>query len=173
MKKTLSIVAILAGLSFSAVAQEVKEVKKREVRQEVRNRKQVRDFKKKDRSPEEIAKLKIERLDKVLKFTEKQKEEVYALELGKAKNRFAKREAMRIEMENQRKEMKENREAFDKILTPEQKELMKKEFAENRRDRLNKGEEKFKHREFRRKRMHDKVSPEKLDTPIKENSSNS
>ena len=88
-----------------------------------------------DRSAEEIAKSRTERLDKTLKFTEAQKEKVYALELEKAERFKENRKENKRNREDWRKQAENDRQALEKILTDEQKEIIKESRMSNRRGR--------------------------------------
>lgn len=163
MKKILTLAALFAGLSISAYAQDSTRVQqKKEVRQEVKHRKHHRADRLQKKTPEEIAQLKTDRLDKELKFTEAQKKEVYAYHLDQAKKWKVKHEEMQVERDARRKEMKAEREEFQKLLTPEQQEIMKNKMVENRKDRFNRdGQRNFKDRQMKRKGMDRKMPVEK------------
>src|SRR5699024_10960508 len=87
-----------------------------------------------DRSAEEIAKSRTERLDKPLKFTEAQKEKVYALELEKAERVKENRKENKRNREDRRKQAENDHQALEKILTDEQKEIIKESRMSNRRE---------------------------------------
>ncbi|MEI5983869.1 MULTISPECIES: hypothetical protein [Sphingobacterium] len=171
MKKIFTIAALVAGISFSALSQE----KKEEVRQDVKKERRMKIDRKemKPKSPEEIAKLKTEHMDKELKFTEAQKKEVYVFQLEKAKKMEAKRNEMIAAREIHRKEMKAEQDAFQKLLTPEQLAIFKDKLADGKRGRFERGGKEFRTREMRHKRMDRKMPIEKETKEVKENSSNS
>src|SRR5690606_42021533 len=77
MKKALSLAVLFAGISLATFAQEHKEIDKRLIKKERKHPRMVKKMEK--QTPEEIAKLKTERLDKQLKFTDAQRNEVYAV----------------------------------------------------------------------------------------------
>lgn len=96
-------------------------------------------------SVEEIAKMRVDRLDKVVKLSESQKEKVYALELEKAermkKNRAENRSANQNNREQWQKQMEKDRQALDEILNDEQKEKIKNSRMSQRRGRgMNNGQ---------------------------------
>ncbi len=169
MKKILTFAALFAGLSFAASAQTQDSVKK-EVRQEMKHRKQVRSGHKmgkmQSKTPEEIAKMKTERLDKELKFTDKQKQDIYAYNLDQAKKWKEKQEVRKADREARRTEMKAEREEFLKLLTPEQQETLKNKMAENRKDRMDRGERNH-HRQMKRRNMDRKP----VEKPVEETKS--
>lgn len=155
MKKILTFAALFAGLSISAFAQQQDSVKKvkHEVRQEIKYKKNFRGDRSQSKTPEEIAKMKTDRLDSQLKFTENQKKEVYAYQLNQANKWKVKQEARKADFEARKNEMKAEREAFMKLLTPEQQEQLKNKVAESRKDRVGRGEKNFKQRQMKRKGM--------------------
>lgn len=134
--KKLVLSLLMSGLLFTGFAQENKDVKpggKKKVEH--------RDPKFNglaDKSPEEIAKLKTDRLDEKLKFTDKQRKEIYVLNLQQAKKDKTLFEQRKKEQQKLAQERKTEREKMLKILTPEQRELMKNGFAENRKNRFQK-----------------------------------
>ncbi|WP_312698051.1 hypothetical protein [Sphingobacterium mizutaii] len=158
MKKILTFAALFAGLSFAASAQTQDSVKKdrSEVRQEMKHRKHVRGGdrmgKMMNKTPEEIAKMKTDRLDKELKFTDKQKQDVYTYNLDQAKKWKEKQETRKADREARKNEMKAERDEFMKLLTPEQQEILKNKMAENRKGRMDRGD-RSQHRQMKRRDM--------------------
>lgn len=154
MKKVLSMAVLFLGLSAVTFAQERgKENVKRTDKKHV-----VKKHEGAVKSPEELAKIRTERLDKTLKFTDKQRKEVYALNLEQAKKQHEHKEIRSKEMEARRKEMKANQEKFKNILTPEQQKILAdnvKYKMENRREgRFNKGKDGERpHRRFSDKKV--------------------
>lgn len=161
MKKILTFAALFAGLSFAASAQQQDSVKKdrSEVRQEMKHRKHVRGGdrmgKMENKTPEDIAKMKTDRLDKELKLSEDQKKNIYAYHLDQAKKWKEKQEDRKADREARKNEMKAEREEFLKMLTPEQQEVLKNKMAENRKERFDRGDRnnkrQMKRRDFDRK----------------------
>ncbi|MHC8949251.1 hypothetical protein [Sphingobacterium hungaricum] len=126
MKKILVFGLTFLGISFASIAQEqvdsVKNTKgKKHPRSEFVNK-----------TPEELAQMKTNRLDKELKFTEAQKKEVYALNLKTAQEQKLRFEQRKKEMEARKQDLRASREYLLKILTPEQKELMKNKIANDK-----------------------------------------
>lgn len=133
MKKLLSLAVLFAGISFATFAQEQKE----ESRPTRKDGKHPRHEKRmENRSPEDIAKLKTERLDKELKFTDAQRNEVYKVQLDQAKRQVAHRADMKKLQDQWREEAKGSRQAMVKVLTPEQQELLKGKFAQGKREKV-------------------------------------
>jgi Spy/CpxP family protein refolding chaperone len=176
MKKILKFAALFAGLSFAASAQQQDSVKKdrAEVRQEMRHKKHMRGDRMgrmDNKTPEDIAKMKTDRLDKELKFTEDQKKDIYAYHLDQAKKWKAKSEERKADREARKNEMKAEREEFLKLLTPEQKETLKNKMAENRKDGFKRGDRKD--RQFKRRDMDRKPVEKKAEETVNVESSNS
>ena len=130
MKKVLSLVVLL-GLGMAVYAQDYKEVK-RTKHNEKRERVQE---KKEHKSPEEIAKIRTERLDKELKFTESQREQIYAIQLDQSKRQAEFSSKMRDLRKEQRAVMKETKEKFADTLTSEQQAQLKEKFAHVKRNK--------------------------------------
>src|SRR5690606_42045440 len=104
MKKILSFAVLFAGLGFLASAQDSTSIQKRDGKH--RNRAAQTHFEKK--SPEEIAKIRTERLDKELKFSDTQRKEVYAYNLDQA-NKFKERAEIQKKRSEERRVGKESR----------------------------------------------------------------
>lgn len=126
MKKIVVFALTFLGISLASIAQEkVDSVKhtrgKKHPRSEFINK-----------TPEELAQMKTNRLDKDLKFTEAQKKEVYALNLKYAQEQKLRFEQRKKEMEARKQEMKAERENLFNILTPEQQEVMKNKIANDK-----------------------------------------
>jgi len=130
MKKTLSLAVLFAGISLATFAQEQKDTE----RSLKRERKEPRMEKKiANRTPEEIAKVRTEQLDKRLKFTDTQRTEVYAIQLEQAEQAVAHREEMKKLQTKLRDEMKGSQKKMGEILTPEQQQLMRESYAQRRK----------------------------------------
>lgn len=109
MKKLLFIYTLSLGLLFTANAQQEKKTERPE------------------RTPESMAQQMADRMAEKLELNEAQKKEVYDIQLEQAKDRMAKREGMKEEMEAARTA---HQERIASVLTPEQKikwEEMQKE----------------------------------------------
>ncbi|WKK59778.1 hypothetical protein [Sphingobacterium sp. BN32] len=139
MKKLLSMAVFMAGLTGLTYAQstntevENKDPKTKEVRQERNGRMHMkRHGDMMNKTPEQIAQAKTDRLDKELKFSDKQKKDVYAYHLSQAQEWKAKAEARKAERQARMNEMKADRQAFENLLTPEQKEIYKNKLAERK-----------------------------------------
>lgn len=133
MKKLLSLAVLFAGISVATFAQEQKDGD-RPVRKERKHARHERQQEK--RSPEEIAKLKTDRLDKALKFTDAQRKEVYSVQLDQAKRQVAHRADMKKLQDKWREEAKGSRQALAKVLTPAQQEQLKEKFAQGKREKV-------------------------------------
>lgn len=156
MKKVLSLAVLFAGISLATFAQEQKDTE----RSFKGERKQPRMEKKiTPRTPEEIAKMKTEHLDKQLKLTDAQRAEVYAVQLEQAKRVAAHRDEMRKLQSKWREEMKGSQEKMGEILTPEQQQQLKEKYAQR-----GKGRFKGRKEEFRKRGMIEKQIPETENT---------
>lgn len=137
MKKILSLAVFVAGLTGMTYAQSIDTTKK-EVRQERRHgRMHIKKQGMMNKTPEEIAQAKTDRMDKQLKFSEAQKKEVYAFHLNKAQAWKEEAAARKEERMARIQDMKADREAFEKMLTPEQKEIYKNKMADRRKEHMN------------------------------------
>lgn len=129
--KKLMLSLLLSGVIFAGVAQEKSNVK---VNVSHDGRRSVnREFKVDKKSAEEIAQIRTDRMDKKLKFTDKQRKEIYSLQLDQAKKdkkNFADR---RVAMEQMKKDRMTQREKLIQSLNPEQQKVYKESFAENRK----------------------------------------
>ena len=113
MKNVAMITLLVSAFAFTAFGQQ-----QRERRQ--------------PRSSEEIAKMRTEQLTKSLSLTEEQQKEVYTLNFERAEKMKAAREDQSARGADMREEMKADRERLEKILTPEQRETLKKQEADRR-----------------------------------------
>ena len=165
MKKLLTLSALFVGLGFSAIAQDSTKQVQPEVRQEMKQKKHLKVDRKKEwvnKTAEEIAQLRTDRMDKSLEFTDEQKEQVYAYHLKQAGQRKAQIEEQKATRQARMEEAKAQKEEFEKILTPEQKEKLS-EIAETKKGKFKKGERKFRQRAPKHKKMDRKA-------PVEENS---
>lgn len=127
MKRFLVIVLVVSGITLGAFAQE--RVKKSEFDKKSYVRK---EYVRKDMvklSTEEIAKRQTDRLDKELKLTSKQRDEVYKIQLAQAKKIKNQQEARAKERKKVRKERLAQQDKFKKLLTTEQYVLWKNKVA--------------------------------------------
>ncbi|HMR19309.1 MAG TPA: hypothetical protein PKA53_08425 [Sphingobacterium sp.] len=128
MKKIFAFVALFVGIGLVASAQENQT-------QEKKNRKfhgKFRQERVEKKSSEEIAKIRTERLDKELKFTDKQRAEVYAYNLEQTKKFRERAEVGQKQREAVRKEFKADHDKFKSLLTPEQQEILASKVKANR-----------------------------------------
>src|SRR5690606_27424586 len=100
------------------------------VKRDMRHRGKVAHERMEKKTPEELAKIRTERLDKTLKFTDKQREEVYAYNLDQAKKLKERAEARKGDRRALREEMQADRERFNKLLTPDQQKILSEKYAE-------------------------------------------
>ncbi|TDS16227.1 hypothetical protein [Sphingobacterium paludis] len=133
MKKILSLAILFSGISLATFAQEQQSTE-RPVRKERKHIRHQRSFE--NRNPEEIAKLKTERLDKELKFTDKQRNEVYSIQLEQAKRQVEHRAAMKEMQEKWRETSKGMHQEMASVLTAEQQELLKEKVEEGKKSRV-------------------------------------
>lgn len=133
MKKIVSLALLLTGISLATFAQEQRQIDRRAKNGDKHPRQERRM---ENRSPEEIAKLKTDRLDKELKFTDAQRKKVYAIELGQAKRQTAHRAEMKKLQDKWHQEMKGSHQELDKVLTAEQKQQMKEKLAQGKHEKV-------------------------------------
>lgn len=135
MKKLLSLM-LLSGLSLGLFAQ----VKTGTDVDHNKTKKHIRAYRgTSDKTPEQIAELKTERLDKKLNFTEEQRNAMYSLQMDRVKQQRDRRVEMRQLNEKRRSEMKETQGRMAEILSDEQKELMKNSLAQDRKGKMRRG----------------------------------
>lgn len=135
MKKLMLSIA-LSGLMLASFAQEKKDVKPetKEMRASTHKHKAGRMHEGfKNKTPEEVAKIKTDRMDQKLKFTDKQRKDIYAFNLKQAKDH----QKLAAERKEHRAKMKKARVAEHEkmlgLLTPEQQKVLKDSYAENRK----------------------------------------
>lgn len=133
MKKILSLAILFSGISLATFAQE-QQHKERPVRTERKHTRHQRHME--NRNPEEVAKLKTERLDKELKFTDKQRNAVYAIQLEQAKRQVEHRTAMKEIQTKWRETSKGAHQEMASVLTPEQQAMFKEKVVEGRKHRV-------------------------------------
>jgi len=153
MKKLLSLVVLLSGLGVASYAQENQdpEVTRNKGKCEKMGHRMA------NKSPEELAKIKTERLDKELKFTDEQRSQVYAIQLDEAKRQAESRAKMGELRKEQREAMEENKEKMGEILTAEQQTQLKEKFAHVKKDKRMHRRGDFKMRKDRFERQKDTI----------------
>lgn len=139
MKKIFTFVALFVGLGLVASAQENQTQEKKDGK----FRGKFRQERVEKKNPEEIAKIRTERLDKTLKFTDKQRADMYAYNLDQAKKFKERADVQQKQREAVREEFKADREKFKSILTPEQQEILASKAKENKH-KMNRDGRKFK-----------------------------
>ena len=142
MKKFLSLAILLSGIGFGAFAQEGTRRSVNEKKSYVR-----KEYVRKDMvklSPEQMAEKRTELLDRQLNLTSKQRKEVYKLQLDQAKALKKKQDIKKRDRELAHKERVAQRQKFEKLLTEEQKELLKNKVAKRSDTDLKKGRERRK-----------------------------
>ncbi len=157
MKKALSLAVLLAGISLATFAQEQKDTERsfKKERKHPRTEKKIAD-----RTPEEIAKVKTEHLDKRLKFTDAQRTEVYAVQLEQAEQAATHRNEMKKLQSKWREEMKGSQVKLGEILTPEQQQQLKESYAQRRKDKFKGSKGEFRKRGMIEKRVPDTENTE-------------
>ena len=160
--KKLMLSLLLSGVMFAGFAQEKANITENVNHDGHRSGK--REFKLDKKSAEEIAQLRTDRMDQKLKFTDKQRKEIYSLQLDQAKKdkkNFADRKAT---MEQMKKDRMAQREKLMKNLNPDQQKLYKESFAENHKQhRMRKSED----RPMRRDRLDRNNKGEKNSIEVK------
>lgn len=129
MKKILPLIALFVGIGFVASAQDNQATKDKERKHRGKFRQERVDKK----TPEEIAQMRTERLDKKLNFSEEQRSDIYAYHLDQAKKFSARAEALKKQREERRQEMQADRDKFKDLLTAEQQELLASEMKAERK----------------------------------------
>lgn len=166
MKKILTLAVLFTGLSVASFAQDKSDSKRID-------RKGGKSFNKElgaNKSPEDIAKIRTERLDKELKFTDKQRQEVYTYNLDQAKKLKQRSEIRKKERVAIQNEMKADRDRFKNLLTEDQQKIIKERMAKRDGDRIHKRGQHFKGRKEGDRPIRKKIE-KSADT--KEESSNS
>lgn len=139
MKKTLIAAVLLAGLATSGIAQEkANRIQARHGGQNEKGRNRIE-------SPEQQARLATDRMDKQLSLTDKQKSEVYKINLDRAKNMSVAREKAQKQRLQEWKKMESERADNEKRLNRVLNNEQQAKFASLKKSR----EEKFKNRKGR------------------------
>lgn len=157
MKKILSLTVLFAGISLAVFSQAQKENDKTHKR----GREHPRiERKMTHRTPEEIAKAKTEDLDQRLKFTDTQRNEVYAVQLEQAKQTAAHRDEMKALQSKWREERKGSQAKLGEILTPEQQQQLKESYVQRYKDNRKGTKGEFRKRGMIKKKMSDQENAE-------------
>lgn len=130
MKKIWTLIALFVGIGFTASAQDNQTTKDKERK----HRGKFRQERVEKKTPEEIAKLRTERLDKKLNFSDEQRTDIYAYHLDRAKKFSTRAEALKKQRAEHQQEMKADREKFKDLLTTEQQELLASEMRADRKN---------------------------------------
>ncbi|GAA4168954.1 hypothetical protein [Sphingobacterium ginsenosidimutans] len=149
MKKLMLSLA-LSGLMLTGFAQEKKDLKSDTKEMTAPLHKRSKDKKHdglKNKNPEELAKIKTDRMDQKLKFTDQQRKEVYAFHLKQAQDHKKIAAERKLYREKMRKQRAADHEKMMGLLTPEQQKTLKDSYAENHK--MHKENWK-KHRQMRR-----------------------
>ncbi|MNE01312.1 hypothetical protein D3C87_973960 [compost metagenome] len=135
MKKLMLSLA-LSGLMLTGFAQEKKDLKSDTKEMTAPLHKHSKDRKHdglKNKNPEELAKIKTDRMDQKLKFTDQQRKEVYAFHLKQAQDHKKIAAERKLYREKMRKQRAADHEKMMGLLTPEQQKTLKDSYAENHR----------------------------------------
>ena len=135
MKKLMLSLA-LSGLMLTGFAQEKKDHKSDTKEMTAPLHKHSKDRKHdglKNKNPEELARIKTDRLDQKLKFTDQQRKEVYAFHLKQAQDHKKIAAERKLYREKMRKQRVADHEKMMGLLTPEQQKTLKDSYAENHR----------------------------------------
>ncbi len=89
-----------------------------------------------NKKPDEIAKIKTERLNKELKFTDEQRAQVYALQLKDANKSAEYRDQMKAVRDSHRQEMKGSHDELQEILSVEQKQILNDKFKTHKKRKI-------------------------------------
>src|SRR5690606_25174372 len=130
MKKNVLMAILFTGISLASFGQENTEVKVEG--QKHRMRHAHREHTMKNKTPEQIATIKTERLDKQLKFTDQQREQVYAIQFEDAQKNVAFREQMNALRENYSMERKGSHDKLNELLDADQKQVLASKFKGHR-----------------------------------------
>ncbi len=135
MKKLMLSLA-LSGLMLTGFAQEKKDLKSEGGDRNVPMHKHLDGRKHddlKNKNPEEQAKIKTDRMDQKLKFTDQQRKEVYAFHLKQAEDRKKIAAERKLYREKMRKQRAADHKKMMSLLTPEQQKALKDSYTENHR----------------------------------------
>lgn len=164
MKKIVSFLMLFLSIGFFASAQDNTTINKEKMK---RHRKVNRERVER-KTPEQMAKLRTDRLDQTLKFTDKQRKEVYELNLAQANKHVDRMRLHKERKESMRQEMKAEHERFNNLLTPDQKKIWQEKIADQRN-------RKFEGREGRSKgkKHNDRMMHKRIENKVEEKEVNS
>ncbi|CAM3624612.1 hypothetical protein SPPR111872_11330 [Sphingobacterium prati] len=129
---------VLSGLMLTGFAQEKKELKSDTKEINAPMHKHSKDRKHsglRNKNPEEWAKIKTDRMDQKLKFTDQQRKEVYAFHLKQAQDHKKIAAERKLYREKMRKQRTADHKKMMALLTPEQQKTLKDSYAENHKMR--------------------------------------
>lgn len=132
MKKLATLAVLLGGFSLASFAQDSTTVN-HEGRKGPRQGRHNRHME--NKTPEEWATLKTERLDKKLSFTDAQKKEVYSLQLNQAERKAVHMDKMKQLHQEWRQEMKTDSASLAKVLTADQQKVLQEQKDQRKGDR--------------------------------------
>lgn len=124
----------LSGLMLTGFAQEKEDLKSDTNEMSALINKHSKDRKHdglKNKKPEELAKIKTDRMDQKLKFTDQQREEVYAFHLKQAQDHKKIAAERKLYREKMRRQRAADHKKMMALLTPEQQKTLKDSYAEN------------------------------------------
>ena len=130
MNKIVTMAILFAGMCLAASAQDKMSIGDSAMR-DIKRPRHERFMGSKN--PNEIAKIKTERLDKELKFTDEQRAQVYAMQIEDARKSVEYRDQIKKLRNNHRQEMKGSHEKLSEILTDEQKTVLNEKFKAGKR----------------------------------------
>lgn len=126
----------LSGLMLTGFAQEKKDLKSQAEEVNVPTSKKWDGRKHNDlknKNPEEQARIKTDRMDQKLKFTDQQRKEVYAFHLKQAEDHKKIAAERKLYREKMRKQRAADHKKMMSLLTPEQQKALKDSYTENHR----------------------------------------
>ncbi|WP_286860965.1 MULTISPECIES: hypothetical protein [Sphingobacterium] len=133
MKKLMLSLA-LSGLMLTGFAQEKEDLKSDTKEMSAPINRHSKDRKHdglKNKNPEELAKIKTDRMDQKLKFTDQQRKEVYAFHLKQAQDHKKIAAERKLYREKMRRQRAADHKKMMALLTPEQQKTLKDSYAEN------------------------------------------
>ncbi len=124
----------LSGLMLTGFAQEKEDLKSDTKEMSAPINRHSKDRKHdglKNKNPEELAKIKTDRMDQKLKFTDQQRKEVYAFHLKQAQDHKKIAAERKLYREKMRRQRAADHKKMMALLTPEQQKTLKDSYAEN------------------------------------------
>ncbi|SJN29799.1 hypothetical protein FM107_06140 [Sphingobacterium sp. JB170] len=125
---------LFTGMSLATFAQENNNVVTDTAERGKKHHRKERVMEKKN--PEEIAKIKTDRLDKELKFTDEQRAKVYAIQMEDVQKTVAYRDQMNAIRDTHRQEMRLSRDKMSEVLTSEQNQALKDKFKTHKKRKM-------------------------------------